>query len=286
MSTLERLNLEKEHVGLYLSAHPLDDYKLQLKYACNTRMNELESIPRPRGREEAQQKLAELEQRPEEMERIRQIQSREIICGGLVTGWREGVSQKGNTYGVLTVEDYSGKHDFPLFGESYPAFRGYGKEGMFILIHAKYMPGKFQRTPPRTIFDLNFEILKIEQLDLVADKLIEDFTVRVDSLKITDQIVHMLQSELLAKPDNSIAQKPASTLLYFEVCDAIKNYNVRLFCREHKVRVSNELVEYVRSLDGVECSINGHLVVDERTTAEEEEDDGIVDESADLLSDD
>ncbi|MCR5394508.1 MAG: DNA polymerase III subunit alpha [Bacteroidales bacterium] len=286
MSTLERLNLEKEHVGLYLSAHPLDDYKLQLKYACNTRMNELESIPRARGREEMQQKLAELEQRPEEMERIRQIQSREIICGGLVTGWREGVSQKGNTYGILTVEDYSGKHEFPLFGESYPAFRGYGKEGMFILIHAKYVPGKYLRTPPRTIFDLNFEILKIEQLDLVADKLIEDFTVRVDSLKITDQIVHMLQSELLAKPDNSIAQKPASTLLYFEVCDAIKNYNVRLFCREHKVRVSNELVEYVRSLDGVECSINGHLVVDERTTAEEEEDDGIVDESADLLTDD
>ena len=278
MSTLERLNLEKECVGLYLSGHPLDDYKYQLLYACNTTMAELDSIPNPRSREEQAAELAKLQDKPEEVERIQHIQARDIVCGGLVTGWREGTSRQGNPYGILTVEDYSGKHEFPLFGDSFPAFRGYGKEGMFIVIHAKYQPKRFLRGNPTSVFDLEFGIGRIDLMSDVADSLIDSFTIVVDSLQLTNQTVRMLTNEILDQKNDAETKAP-TTSLYFEVCDAIKNYQVRLFSRGHRIRINSELVEYVRSLDGILCKINDRLVVDEEATETQTDEPEVFDET-------
>ena len=286
MSTLERLNLEKEYVGLYLSMHPLDEYKYQLLYACNTKMDELNLVPNPK-REERPAVLADLERNPAVLEKINQLQQRDIVCGGLVTGWREGTSKAGNLYGILTVEDYSGKHEFPLFGQNYPTYRGYGKEGMYVLIHAKFQPSRFLRGPITNIFDLEFNINKIEQLDLVADNLISDFTVELDSLKVNESTVKRLQEEILQAPEEANAKAP-TTSLYFDVCDAIKNYRVHLFCRTHKVRINTELVEYVCSLEGVNtCLINGHPLIREGENETEEVEDDVNKESEEeLLSED
>ncbi len=286
MSTLERLNLEKEYVGLYLSMHPLDEYKYQLCYACNTTMEDLNLVPNPK-RDERPGVLADLEKHPDQLAKINQIQQREIVCGGLVTGWREGTSSKGNMYGILTVEDYSGKHDFVLFGQNFPTFRGYGKEGMYVLIHAKYQPSIYLRGPVRNIFDLEFSIGKIEQLDLVADTLIQDFTVELDSLKLTDNTVKRLQEEILNIPQKDNVKAP-TTSLYFDVCDAIKNYRVHLFCRGHKVRINTELVDYVCSLEGVNtCLINGRpLIKESNKEADSEEEDSSKEAMEEMLPDD
>ncbi|MBQ0056550.1 MAG: DNA polymerase III subunit alpha [Bacteroidales bacterium] len=263
MSTLQRLNLEKEYVGMYLSGHPLDDYKFQLKYACNTTMAELDSIPNPRSRDEYGTILQGLTK--EKSEEYARIMNKEIVCGGLVTGWREALSKKTNSpYGILTLEDYSGKHEFAFFGQAYPQWRGYGCEGMYLLIRAKFQPKKFLRTPPQSFLDYELNIGSISQLNDVSDQLIENFTVVIDSMKLNDQAVRMLQSELISsKPTEDSDKRPPSSLLFFEVQDAIRNFNVRLFSRKHKIRISTELVDYVRSLDGVECKINNRLVVTE-----------------------
>ena len=276
MSSLQRLNLEKEYVGMFLSGHPLDDYKFQLKYACNTTMSELSSIPNPRTREEQAQVLQSLTQ--EKAAAYAAIQGREITCGGLVTGWREGTSKAGNPYGVLTLEDYSGKFDFVFFGAAYPQWRGFGREGLYLIIHAKYQPKRFLRGAPQNVFDYELNIGKIEQLNDIADSLIEDFTVVVDSNKISDQTVKMIQNEIATSASSQNLRAP-STLLYFDVCDTIHNYHVHLFARQHKVKVTTELVEYVRSLDGVECKINGRLVENEvEVTEETDQDNGFEDD--------
>jgi len=286
MSQLERLNREKEYVGLYLSAHPLDEYKFQLKYACNTTMAEIDSIPNPRSREEVGAMFAKIQsgEFPKEaLERIQKIQSREITCGGLVTGWREGTSAKGNQYGIMTVEDYSGKHEFPFFGEAFPVYRGYGKEGMFIVIHGKYQPKRFSYGRVNSFLDLEFSIGKIDQLNLVADSLIESFTVVVDSLKLNSQTLQMLSNELLSQKQDTDGPAP-STSLFFEVCDIIKGYQVRLFSRGRHIRINTEMVDYVRSLEGVECKINDHLIVDE--VPQEATDAAEDDQMEDMLPDD
>ena len=272
-STLERLNREKELVGLFLSAHPLDEYKLVLQFACNTTMAELESLPNPKGKEEADAKLRELASNPAEVERIRKIQNREITCGGIVTAWREGTSRAGNPYGVLTLEDYSGKHDFVFFGNAYPTWRGYGKEGMYLFIQAKYQNKRFVRDA-RTIFDLEFTIGSIKQLNEVAENLMESLTVVLDHRQLTKSTIRQMSDAIINRSfeDSSLitATKP-QTSLYFEVCDPIKNYVVRLYSRQHKVRVTPTLVDFLRSQPGIVCKINGKLVEDEKYENQESE---------------
>ena len=268
VSNLERLNNEKEYVGLYLSGHPLDEYKFQLLYACNTTMAELSSIPNPR-REDIARVLNETS--PQEQERIMRLMGREIVCGGLVTNWREGMSKAGNPYGVITLEDYSGKHEIALFGQNFPQWSGYGKVGMYLLIHAKYQPKRFARNP-QNFLDYEFTIGKIDQLSDVADSLIEDFTVTIDHRHLTEQIVRMLCDEILNQPAGEDRRSP-STSLRFEVEDAISHYHVPLFCRNRKVRITSELVDYVRSLDGVQVKINNRPVVDESASEDSESDD-------------
>ncbi len=259
-SSLERLNSEKEYVGLYLSGHPLDDYKFQLQYACNTTMAELSSIPNPRKREEYAGVLASTSE--EDKARYMKFMNKEIVCGGLVVGWYEGNSKAGNPYGVITLEDYSGKHEIPLFGTSYPQWRGFGKEGMYLLVHAKYQPKRFVRNP-QTFLDYEFAIGKIEQLSTVADSLMESFTIVIDRQCLANQTIRMLQDEILAQ--SSAADKDGkapTTMLYFEIYDALKNYHVRLFSRQHKVRITTEMIDYVQSLEGVQCRINDRPIVE------------------------
>ena len=279
-STLERLNKEKELVGLFLSAHPLDEYKLVLKYACNTTMADLESIPNPKSRDEQEAKLRELAENPKELERISQLQAREITCGGIVTGWREGTSKAGNPYGVLTLEDYSGKHDFVFFGAAYPQWRGFGREGMYLYIQAKYQPKRFVREV-RSIFDVEFNIGSIRQLNEVAPTLLEDLTVVLDGGKLSMAGIRMMVDSILQK-DTEEASVPATSNLYFEVTEPSQNLSVRLYSRHHRVGISTALVDFLRNQDGVECKINGLLVEDPQAAEVEEE----AFDAADLMPDD
>ena len=96
---LERLNKERELVGIYLSAHPLDEYAIVLDHVCNTHMAELED------------KTA--------------LAGREITMGGIVTSVRRGISKNGNPYGIAKIEDYSGSAELPFFGNDWVTFQGF-----------------------------------------------------------------------------------------------------------------------------------------------------------------
>lgn len=96
-SDLERLNKEKDLVGIYLSAHPLDEYRIILQYVCNTGMVELNDKETLVGRE--------------------------VLAGGIVTGFREGTTKTGNPFGILKVEDFTGSGEIALFGQDYIEYR-------------------------------------------------------------------------------------------------------------------------------------------------------------------
>jgi DNA polymerase-3 subunit alpha len=265
MGTLARLNREKEFVGVYLSAHPLDDYRLQLKYACNTQMTELDGDPMT-------------------------LQGREMVCGGIVTSWREGVSKKGNPYGILKVSDYSGAHEFPLFGPDFPQWRGFGKEGMYLLIHGQFLPKRFVREV-HSADDLQFKITRIQQLNEVADSLMESLTVVVDKDQLNHGTLHLLTEELAhagavdpAMRDESGEIRKPQTNLYFEFVDEAKKYHVQMYSRKQKVRISNELVQFLTNQEGIACKINGRDVRDDverkETDAVETVEESLVDDNA------
>ncbi|MEE1080621.1 MAG: DNA polymerase III subunit alpha [Bacteroidales bacterium] len=256
MSTLERLKIEEEYVGLFLSGHPLDEYKYQLLYACNTTMADLEKIPNPRTKDEQTALLRDL--KPERQQEIMQFQNREIMCGGLVTAFRTGTSKAGNQYGIVTVEDYSGKHEFPLFGEAFPAFSGYCHEGMYLYISAKYQQKRFVRQV-NNIFDREFTILKIQLLSDVADRLLEKLTVVMDMQASSKAMVGLLKKEILDDMSDDERQR-ANTDLYFELFDKSLDVSVSMRARNVKVHVNSELVDFIQNQEGLQCKINDRLV--------------------------
>ena len=143
---LEKLNKEKEFVGIYLSAHPLDEFKVAIDYGCNTKLEEFSN-------------------------NLDALKSRDIILGGIVTGFFEGQTRTGNPYGKLKIEDYSGSYEIMLFGNDFIEYRKYGYNGMYLLISGKFQPSRFKEN------EFDFRIGKIELLSEVKDRLLESLTI-------------------------------------------------------------------------------------------------------------
>ena len=217
-SDLERLNKEKELVGIYLSAHPLDEYRIILNYVCNTGMTELED----------KDSLAE---------------RGDILLGGIVTGFREGMTKTGKPYGILRLEDFTGSGEIALFGQNYIDYAKYGKEGMYLLISGKMEPRKYKEN----VFDFNIASIKLLQDE--KDKLIENISITLPIHDLDEQTVNELTTIIHNNPGNS--------LLYFKVVDGNNNISLNLFSRSVRLNVTKELVDYLTENEIIDFKING-----------------------------
>ncbi|MDO5571206.1 MAG: DNA polymerase III subunit alpha [Bacteroidales bacterium] len=215
---LERLNKEKEYVGIYLSAHPLDEFKTALDYGCNTQLAEFAA--------------------PEN------LYNREIRMGGIVTNFREGITRTGNPYGIMKLEDYSGSFEIPLFGNDFVEFRKYGYNGMYLFIQGKYTPKRFKKE------ELEFKIGTIELLPDVKDRLIESITIGIPLQEVHKVMVETID-EIITSDKDSKAE------LFFEIFDPETNYRVNLFSRSKKVTVNKKLIYFLQENDHLYYKING-----------------------------
>ncbi len=202
--TLERLNKEKDLVGIYLSSHPLDDYYIILNHVCNATMKELS-------------------------EDKESLKGKNLIMGGLVTNFRQGISKKGQHFGVMKIEDYSGSAEIFLFGDDYINFGKYGIPNMYLLIRGK-VQGRWGNED-----NLDLKIASVEQLPAVKDRLIEKFTVHLPLLSI--------DGDLTAGLSSLIKGCPGETSLYFSVLD--ENRVVVMKAGQSKFSVSRSLVQYL-----------------------------------------
>ena len=216
-SDLERLNKEKELVGIYLSAHPLDEYRIILQYVCNTGMVELNDKESLIGRE--------------------------ILAGGIVTGFREGTTKTGNPFGILKVEDFTGSGEIALFGQDYIDYSKYGKPGMYLLISGKMEARKYNDK----IFD--FRISSIKLLPNEKDKLIENIRITVP--------IHDLDEPMINELSTLIKNNPGNSLLYFRVVDGSNNIALNLFSQKVKLKITKELIDYLTESETIDFKING-----------------------------
>ena len=115
-SRLKLLEAEKNYVTMYLSAHPLDPYYMELTYGCNTTCDEFEE---------------------------KQVDGAQIVIGGMITAVEEKYSKKGNAFGLITLEDFNGKAQFRLFGKQYDAYRNRFVAGDAVMIHFDCQAGRF-----------------------------------------------------------------------------------------------------------------------------------------------
>ena len=215
-SDLERLNKEKDLIGIYLSAHPLDSYRVILTYVCNTG-------------------VASINDREE-------LKNKELLLGGIVTEFREGITKNGKPYGILSLEDFTGSGEIPLFGNDYIEYGKYGRPGMYLLIKAAVE----QRSA--YIDTLDFKIKKISLLQDEKDRLIQKLNITVSVNDLDDTLVEDLSA--LLKDNNG------KTTLCFNIIDENKNVSLNMFSKGKGVDVTQRLVDAISDMENINFKIN------------------------------
>jgi DNA polymerase III, alpha subunit len=218
--SIEKLNRERELVGIYLSAHPLDDYSVILNNLCNTHVEEI-----GRGAD-----LEELSKREE------------ITFGGIITAVNERFSQKtGKPFGFVTIEDFEGSGELALFGDDWARWNGVMKENYTIYVTAKCQP----RYRNSNIYEL--KVLKVEQLYDVKEHRLERFTISMDASSVNDQMV----SDLVTLVDGN----EGTTQLCIELYTADQSL-VTLYSLSKGVNVDRTLLDFIAKEENMDYRIN------------------------------
>ena len=213
---LDRLNKEKELIGFYLSAHPLDEYRTILQYVCNTGMAEI-------GNKE-------------------ELKGKELLMGGIVTGFREGTTKNGKPYMIVNMEDFSGSGEIPLFGNDYIEFGKYCKPGIYLLIKASILPRQYKET------ELDFKIKSIQQMPDVKDHIIEKITISLSIHHLDEQIVNELTV--------FIKNNPGETRLYFKIIDGEHQVMLNLFSKSIHINVTQHFIDFINENENIDFVIN------------------------------
>ena len=207
-SQMDKLSRERELVGIYLSAHPLDDYSIILRYMCNKSCKDV-------GREADKAELAK---------------TAEITFGGMVTKVVQRFSSKTNKpFGFVTIEDYNGQGEIALFDAEWPKWQGMFHEGYMVYVTAK-MVQRFSYNKDL----LDMRIVDVQFLSDVKQKRIEKLTVFLSET--------MLDSERLGNISTIVKENAGQTPLFFLMHNTEHNTNVTLRCKHAAVRVDHGLV--------------------------------------------
>ena len=213
---LERLNKERDLVGIYLSAHPLDEYIPILEKMCNAKMADLVDLT--------------------------PLQNHDLILGGIVTAVKEGMTKKGSPYGRVKMEDFSGAAEFVFFGDDWVGKKNYFAEGMFLYLIGKCQPRKWQPD------EWEVKINGVKLLSDVKDDDIQKITVSVPLSFITNEFV-LEFSEL-------IRNNPGKVDLSFVICDDDGQNRVSMQSRTMKVSLKKDIVIYIKNRPQLDYKIN------------------------------
>ena len=216
-SDIERLNKEREYVGIYLSAHPLDEYRIVLDNLCNTKCAELNDLSTLSDRED-------------------------IILGGIVTSIQQKYTKSGKPCGFVNIEDYNGTGQLAFFGEDWGKWNGMLIVGSSVYITAKCVP----RFRDSNLYDL--KVQNIEYLPTVKERSIDRFTINIT----TDDLDSLVVEEL----NQIIREHPGKTKLFFQLHDRKGNNHVLLKSRTHEIDVRQDLIKFIENHDFLDYNIN------------------------------
>ena len=195
----------REMIGLYLSAHPLDDYAVIIRNMCKTQLSDLDNLESLRGQE--------------------------IAVAGMVIATQNLVTKTGKPWGKFTLEDYNGTHEFALFSKDYENFRKYLFNDYFLFIRGKVQP------KPYNDKELEFKITSMVQLSEMRDTMIKEMYIQLAIEDITREMIEELT--------HRIKESEGSTTLRVNVYDRDAQVSVNMFSKRHKVSLTSNLVSFL-----------------------------------------
>ena len=213
---LVRLNKEKELVGIYLSAHPLDEYRVILENVCNVQMCQMKEATK--------------------------LLNKELVFGGVVVNVRTSYMKNGMQCGFTTIEDYSGQWELPLFGKPWLNWANMMKEGNYLFIKGMCQPYKYN--PER----IDFVINSVELLQDIKDTVISSMTLSMP--------VSVLDKEFVSDLDTLAGTDGKTTLKFVLTDLTSPDNKVSLSSVNRKITVTQELMDYIKRKETINYSFN------------------------------
>ena len=204
-SQLETLTKEREMMGLYLSAHPLDDYKVIIDHLCKMQVSELENLDALKGQE--------------------------IAVAGMVVSVQNLMTRTGKPFGKFKLEDYNGAHEFALFSKDYENFRKYLFTDYFLFIRGKVQP------KPYNDKELELKITSMVQLSELRDTMIKEMSVQLPVATVTAELIRSLTEK--------VRESKGETLFRINVYDPEAHVMLNLYSKTHRVSLTQPLVKYL-----------------------------------------
>jgi DNA polymerase-3 subunit alpha len=214
---MEKLKLEKEIVGFYISGHPLDQFSIEIESFCKP-ITDIAKYP-----------------------------NQDIAIGGIVNGVRNGQTKNGKPFAVLSIEDYNGATELFLLGEKCMNFAAYLRPGEFLYIKGNVglnwrKKKEIQENPHinPTPEDWELQVAAISLLSELREKLGKGIYVKLDAKMVDQKLIEELSDLTKAHEGN--------TTLKIELFDRGENLNVELMSRTVKVEPTNELIKGLQQI--------------------------------------
>ncbi|MBV6644811.1 MAG: DNA polymerase III subunit alpha [Cyclobacteriaceae bacterium] len=213
---IEKLNIEREMVGLYITGHPLDQYKFEMDFLTRGKLGDLKELENLKGRE--------------------------LKIGGVVSSVQHRLSKKGTPFGQLTLEDFNDNHSFFLFSDTYLKFKSYLETGWFL-----YVTGSVQ--PRWNSEELEFKISNIEYLGDIREKMAKGLEVQMRLEDVNTVLVNELEQLVENHPGKGVLR--LSVLGPYED----RMINLEMLSRKGSIDPSDALIKELDSMDEVRYKV-------------------------------
>ena len=213
-TTLETLNAEHELIGMYISSHPLDDYKLVINNMCNTQIADFGDLPKMGGKD--------------------------FTTGGVITTVRNGMTRTQKPYGSFVIEDYSGSHEFTLFDKDYENFRKFLYKDYFLMLRGTVQPRRYNDKE----FEVKFK--GMVQLHEVLSS-VREMTLTIDLETLTPEFVKKLSDCIAAA--RKVKKGEATADLKVRVVDSKSGVSLPFLSKGKKMKVTTALADLCDEYD-------------------------------------
>ncbi len=225
-------------IGIYLTGHPLDNFKVEMDRFCNTSISDLKNMQKARSGEGGD----------EIMIAFNKLRKRGEICvGGLVSGVQHKMTKNGKPFGTFILEDYNESYEFALFGDDYVKFRHLLVDGYFL--HLKgIIEEKFRQKD-----NWDMRILSMSLLSEMRDKLTKSLTVCLELNALNSTLLDNIQNLINT---NNQRYPVKNCALRFMIKDRDEAMLVELPSKSFKVNPSDDLMAEIFSLTNVQPVLN------------------------------
>ena len=242
-SAIERLNKEKELIGIFLSAHPLDEWEFEVRELCNItaeQMQQFDAWATPSARNTASPQSDENTEEEEPKEKLTPNQwiekhaGQPLHLGGIIVAAEDRMSQKGNPWGKYTIEDYTGSYQFSVFGETYQRFAALLKPNVYVYLSGviQQRGAQFKYFKPKPVEEAEYEFA-LQQVQMIRDaqKDLRSITLLIPIENVQPNLI----DALLEITENYPGEIPLRVQIFDNIKQNVITFNASPICMTSKL---------------------------------------------------